>query len=92
MAGKSDIVDAVAESAGLTKQQATDAFSAVFGAISSSLEGGDRVQVPGFGSFSISERAAREGRNPATGATIQIKASKNVKFKAGKDLKEAVNS
>ncbi len=91
MAGKSDIVDAVANAAGLTRKQAGDAFDAVFEALSGHLSDGDRVQVPGFGSFSISERAARTGINPSTREPMEIKASKNVRFKAGKDLKEAVN-
>ena len=91
MAGKADIVDFVANEVGLTKKQAAEAFEAVFGAISNYLTEGDRVQVPKFGSFSISERAARQGRNPATGATIQSAASKGVRFKSGKELKDAVN-
>ena len=91
MAGKSDIVDDVAASTGLSKQQAADAFGAVFEAITNGLGDGDRVQIPGFGSFSVSERAARTGRNPSTGAEIQIAASKNVRFKAGKQLKDTVN-
>ena len=91
MAGKADIVDQIAAGADLSKKQAADAFDAALGAISSALVAGERVQLPGFGSFSISARAARMGRNPATGATIQIKASNNVRFKAGKGLKEAVN-
>lgn len=92
MAGKADIVDQVAGSVdGITKKQAAEAFDVIFEAITDCLSDGDRVQVPGFGSFSVSERAARTGRNPATGETIQIAASKNVKFKSSKDLKEAVN-
>ncbi len=92
MAGKADIVDFVANEVGLTKKQATEAFEAVFGSIVSHLTDGERVQIPKFGSFAISERAARQGRNPATGATIQIAASKGVRFKSGKELKDAVNS
>ena len=92
MAGKADIVDHVAGAVdGLTKQQAGEAFEAVIDAITRGLKKGDRIQIPGFGSFSVSKRAARKGRNPATGATISIKASKNARFKAGKDLKEALN-
>jgi DNA-binding protein HU-beta len=92
MAGKADIVDHVAGSVeGLTKKQAGEAVDATFECIAQHLKDGDRVSVPGFGSFSVSERAARQGRNPATGATIQIPASKNAKFKAGKDLKERLN-
>lgn len=92
MAGKADIVDRVADSVeGLTKKQAADAFDAVFGAITAHLKQGERVQCPGFGSFAISERAARQGRNPKTGETITIKASTGVRFKVGKELKDALN-
>lgn len=92
MAGKADIVDAVADSVdGITKKQAGEAFDAVFDSITRYLKKGQRVTLPGFGSFSVSSRAARKGRNPATGQEIQIPASKNARFKAGKDLKESVN-
>jgi DNA-binding protein HU-beta len=92
MAGKAHIVDAVANSVdGINKKQAGEAFDAVFGSITKFLKKGERVTLPGFGSFSVSKRAARKGRNPATGKEIQIKASKNARFKAGKDLKTAVN-
>ena len=91
MAGKADIVDEIAAKADLTKAQATKAFEVILSTITKSLKKGDRVQLPGFGSFSVSRRAARQGRNPATGATIQIKASKNVRFKMGKDLKDTLN-
>ena len=92
MAGKADVVDALASGVeGMTKKTAADAFDTVFDTIARHLRRGDRVQVPGFGSFSVSKRAARKGRNPATGAAITIKASKNARFKAGKELKEALN-
>ena len=91
MAGKADIVEHVAKKADLSKKEASDALDAVFDAITSMLEDGDRVQISGFGSFSISERAERQGRNPATGEQITIAASKNVRFKSGKALKDAVN-
>jgi DNA-binding protein HU-beta len=92
MAGKADIVDKVASSVdGMTKKSAAEAFDAVFDSIGRHLRKGERVQVPGFGSFSVSRRAARKGRNPATGQAITIKASKNVRFKAGKELKEGLN-
>lgn len=92
MAGKADIVDHIAGSVdGLTKKAAGEAFDAAIEAIGKALKKGDRVQIPGFGSFAVSKRAARKGRNPATGATITIKASKNARFKAGKDLKDALN-
>ena len=92
MAGKADIVDAVAESVeGITKKQAAEAFGAVFDSIAQQLGSGERVQVPGFGSFAVSHRDARQGRNPKTGATIMIKASNGVRFKIGKELKEQLN-
>lgn len=91
MAGKADIVDEVAAKVDVSKKQAADAFDAVLEAITSSLKEGERVQLPGFGSFSVSRREARMGRNPATGARIHIPASNSVRFKMGKDLKESVN-
>jgi DNA-binding protein HU-beta len=92
MAGKADIVDGVAESVdGLTKKQAAEAFDAVFDGVVRQLRKGERVQVPGFGSFAVSKRAARLGRNPKTGETIKIKASKSVRFKVGKELKDKLN-
>ena len=92
MAGKADLVDHLASNNDdLSKKQAGEVLDSLVDFITKVLADGDRVQIPGLGSFSISERAARTGRNPATGATIQIPASKNVRFKPGKDLKEAVN-
>jgi len=92
MAGKAELIGNIVDRVeGLTKRQATDAFEAIFDAITASLKSGEITKVPGFGSFSLSERAARKGRNPATGESINIKASKSVRFKAGKDLREAVN-
>lgn len=92
MAGKADLVNSILDSVdGITRRQATEAFDAVFAAITSALKAGDTAKVPSFGSFNVSERAARKGRNPATGESITIKASKSVRFKAGKELKEAVN-
>ena len=81
----------VAEAADISKAAAGRAVDAVFEGISSSLKSGDTVTLVGFGTFSVSSRAARSGRNPRTGETIQIKASKMPKFKAGKALKDAVN-
>jgi DNA-binding protein HU-beta len=93
MAGKADLINSIAESVeGLTKRQATAAFEAVFGAITDALKAGEGAKIPGFGSFGVSERASRKGRNPATGESITIKASKGVRFKVGKELKEAVNT
>lgn len=89
---KSDIIAHVAESAGLGKKQATDAFDAAVQAIESAIRDcgpGDSVRVPGLGTFTVRERAARTGRNPRTGATIQIPASRSVGFKAAKSLKDA---
>lgn len=88
---KGDLINVVAESAGITKAQAGDAVNSVFEQIEKALVGGDKAAFVGFGTFSTSHRAAREGRNPATGKTIQIAAKTNVKFKAGKALTEAVN-
>lgn len=81
----------IAESTGLSQADADKALKAAFAAITDALKGGDAVNVLGFGSFSVGERAARMGRNPKTGEPIQIAASKAVKFKVGKALKDAVN-
>ena len=88
---KNDLIAAVAEKTGLTKAQAGEAVDAALDAITGTLKSGDEVRIIGFGNFSVSERAASEGRNPRTGETIQIPASKTPKFKAGKGLKDAVN-
>lgn len=88
---KSELIDKVTEAAELNKASATRAVDAVFDAIAQALKGGDQVTIVGFGTFSVSARAARTGRNPQTGAAIAIPASKNPKFKAGKGLKDAVN-
>ena len=88
---KSDLVQAVADSSGISKADSAKAVDAVFDCITSSLKGGDEVRVVGFGTFSVSRRAASTGRNPRTGETIQIAASMQPKFKAGKALKDAVN-
>ena len=88
---KGDLISKVAEAAGITKAQAGDAVNAVFSSIEGTLKGGDKAAFVGFGTFSTNHRPAREGRNPLTGATIQIAAKTQVKFKAGKALTEAVN-
>ena len=88
---KNDLVAHVADSAGLTKGDATKAVDAIFEGITASLKAGDEVRLVGFGTFLVSARAASEGRNPRTGETIQIPASKQPKFKAGKGLKDSVN-
>lgn len=87
---KTELIDAIAQSAELTKKAASAALEGTLEAISSALARGDDVTLIGFGSLSVTERAARTGRNPRTGDVIQIAASKNVKFKAGKELKEKV--
>ena len=92
MAGKSEIVDFVADNVeGFSRRQAAQAFESVVEAIVMHLEKGDRVQVPGLGSFVVGERAARTGRNPKTGESIPIAASRNVKFRASKELKGSLN-
>ncbi len=88
---KSDLIDAIAESAGLSKADAGRALDAAVDAITGALKKGQSVSLVGFGTFSVRDRAARTGRNPRTGETIQIAASKNPAFKAGKALKDAVN-
>ena len=88
---KVDLVSAVAKQAELSKKDAGLAVEAVFDAISEAVEKGDKVQLIGFGTFDVSERAAREGRNPRTGETMKIAASKAPRFKAGKALKDRVN-
>ncbi len=88
---KNDLVASVAEATGLSKQDAAKAIDAVFDAITGALKDGDEVRLVGFGTFAVSERAASEGRNPRTGEKIQISASKQPKFKAGKGLRDAVN-
>jgi DNA-binding protein HU-beta len=88
---KSDLVDAIAESAGLSKADGGRALDGFVNTITSALKSGDSVSLVGFGTFSVRDRAARTGRNPRTGETIQIAASKNPAFKAGKALKDAVN-
>ena len=88
---KNDLVAAVADSSGLSKADAAKAVDAVFDSITGSLKGGGEVRLVGFGTFSVVNRKATTGRNPRTGATIQIPASKQPKFKAGKGLKDAVN-
>lgn len=87
---KNDLVSAVSTASGLTKSDAGKAVDGVFQAITDALKGGDEVRLVGFGTFSVAERAASEGRNPRTGEKIEIPASKQPKFKAGKGLKDAV--
>ena len=89
---KTELIDAIAKKADISKKDAEGALKATIESIESALAAGDKVTLVGFGTFEVKERAAREGRNPATGETIKIKASKVPAFKAGKDLKEKVNS
>lgn len=89
---KNDLIDTVAADTGITKAQAGDAVDATIQAITGALSSGDDVTLPGFGKFSVSERAARVGRNPATGETIQIAASRAAKFSAAAALKKQLNS
>jgi len=87
---KAELVNKVAEKAGLSKKDAEKAVVAVFDTIQTSLQAGDKVQLVGFGTFETRERGARTGRNPRSGETIQIPASKVPAFKAGKALKDAI--
>ena len=89
---KAELIDAVATSTGLSKSDSASAVESVFSNIISTLQRGGTVSLVGFGSFSVSPRSARMGRNPRTGETITISASRAPKFKAGKQLKDAVNS
>jgi DNA-binding protein HU-beta len=88
---KTELVGSVAEKAGITKKDADRVINALFGTIEETLVKGDKVQLVGFGTFEVRERAARTGRNPQTGAEIQIPATKVPAFKPGKALKDATN-
>jgi len=88
---KTELVAAMAEKSELSKKDAEKALSAFISAVSEELANGGKIQLVGFGTFEVSERAAREGRNPATGESMTIAASKTPKFKAGKALKDMVN-
>ncbi|MEP1743567.1 MAG: HU family DNA-binding protein [Kangiellaceae bacterium] len=88
---KSELIDAIASGADISKASAGRALDSMVDAITESLRKGDPVALVGFGTFSVKDRAARQGRNPQTGATIQIPAAKVPGFKAGKGLKDAVN-
>ena len=89
---KSELIDVVAEQADISKAAAGRALDAVIASVTKALQGGNQVVLVGFGTFSVKDRAARTGRNPQTGAPIQIAAAKIPSFKAGKALKDAVNS
>ena len=88
---KSDLVEKIASDAGISKAAADRALKSLLDSVTQALKKGDRVSLVGFGTFSVSKRGARTGRNPQTGETISIKASKAPKFSAGKSLKDAVN-
>ncbi len=89
---KSELADAVAEKAGLTKAQGADVINAFVSVVEETLAGGGEVRIPGFGSFSVAHRAAGKARNPRTGEMIDRPASKRPKFKAGKSFKDCVNT
>jgi DNA-binding protein HU-beta len=89
---KTDLVSKVANDSGLTKTDATKAIDALFDAITETLQQGSEVRLVNFGTFTVANRAATEGRNPRTGAVIKIPASKQPKFRPGKGLKDAVNA
>ena len=91
MSNKSDLIEAIAKSADISKAAAGRALDATIESIKKTLKKGEQVSLVGFGTFYVGKRAARNGRNPQTGATIKIKAAKVPKFRAGKNLKDAVN-
>ncbi|MEJ2424920.1 MAG: HU family DNA-binding protein [Candidatus Thiodiazotropha sp.] len=88
---KAELIEAMAESADISKAAAARALDGMVNAVTEVMKAGDTLSLVGFGTFSVKERAAREGRNPQTGETIKIKASKIPSFKAGKALKDAIN-
>ncbi|MCI6234612.1 MAG: HU family DNA-binding protein [Prevotella sp.] len=88
---KTELIEAIAAGAGLSKADAKKALDATVAAVKDTLVKGDKIQLVGFGTFSVAERPAREGRNPSTGATITIPAKKVAKFKAGAELADALN-
>ena len=88
---KTNLIDVVAQATGVKKAQADAAVNAVITAIADALAAGEKVQIAGFGSFEVKERAAREGKNPRTGEAIRIEASKTAAFSASKNLKDRLN-
>ena len=88
---KTELIAAIAEKSELTKKDAEKALKAFTDVVADELKKGEKIQLVGFGTFEVSERAAREGRNPQTGSTMKIAASKTPKFKAGKALKDSLN-
>jgi DNA-binding protein HU-beta len=87
---KSDVITAISDSTGLTKKDSEKAYTAIFNTIADALKSGDKVQIIGFGTFEVRERAARVGKNPATGEKLDIPAARYPAFKAGKALKDSV--
>ncbi len=87
---KAELIDQIAKDAGITKAQANDVLDSFTNTVQNTLKKGDKVTLVGFGTFSVSQRAAREGRNPQTGETIKIKARKVPKFKAGKEFADKI--
>jgi len=92
MAGKNEIIEAMAAATNLARKDAAAAYDAFLNAVTAALQSGEKVNVEGLGAFSVSDRAERAGRNPKTGEAITIPAARAVKFKPGKELKESVNS
>ena len=88
---KAELINKIADDAGVTKTQANASLDSFIEAVTKTLKGGGKVTLVGFGTFSVSKRAARNGRNPRTGTTIKINAANSPKFRAGKALKDAVN-
>ena len=89
---KTELIAAMADKSGVTKKDSEASLKAFVEVVTKALKKGDKVQIVGFGTFEVAKRAAREGRNPQTGKAMKIKASKSPKFKAGKALKDALNS
>ena len=88
---KTELIDVIAEKSGLSKTASSKALAAVFESVTDALKAGEKVALIGFGTFSVSQRSARTGKNPQTGEALTIAASKAAKFKAGQQLKDAVN-
>jgi|KBSMisStaDraftv2_1062788.scaffolds.fasta_scaffold4028590_1 DNA-binding protein HU-beta len=91
MAGKTEILDAIAEAMQVPKREAETAYDAFLNALTAAFRRGEKVSIPGLGAFTVADRPERQGRNPKTGETIRIAASRTVKFKAGRELKQLVN-
>lgn len=92
MPGKADVINTISEQAGISKKEAAAAFDAFVSYIADACQSGERCAIPGLGSFHVTERKAREGRNPRTKEPISIPASRNVRFKVGKDLRDLLNA